>query len=463
MTRDNLLQIARRFGLFTDSYLFQMLSRVGLKVDSVKRWSPSDIVDAMRDAAHIEQIEVGERRPRRDGQAIAFSVSFEYGDPNIAARVANEFVTLILQQNIQSRTNRAAETHKFFDQQVSKLNQQLVALEVNIAKFKGDNQAALPESIGFRHGLLMRLQSEISEIDRKVATLQEERALWQQRAQIGSGGTALDPNDRTTAAELHRLRTQFVQLRAVYSDTHPDVRKTKAQIAALENATSIEASDKSSASEAAKENSNATGASVEPRVSDQVTVIEKQLEVLRSQRSQLLTRVSSLDESLLRTPQVEAALNALTREHQTIQSQMAAARAKMAEAATGERLEEDRQAERFEVIEQASPPDEPAKPDRQRIILGGLFLSFAIGVGFVVLLEMLDKSIRSSAALEKYLQLRPLAIVPYVITRSERRFRKLKINAFLTLSVTSVIVALVVIHNYYLPLQLIIQKVTQRL
>jgi polysaccharide biosynthesis transport protein len=48
---------------------------------------------------------------------------------------------------------------------------------------------------------------------------------------------------------------------------------------------------------------------------------------------------------------------------------------KLNEARLGERLEQDKQAERFEVIEQPITPTDPIKPNRPMILMGGLGLA----------------------------------------------------------------------------------------
>ena len=47
---------------------------------------------------------------------IAFTLSFDYENPEIATRVANEFLTLILNEDARNHTNRAAR-----NQQISRL------------------------------------------------------------------------------------------------------------------------------------------------------------------------------------------------------------------------------------------------------------------------------------------------------------------------------------------------------
>ena len=122
-TRDNLLAIARKFNLYPKQ----------------SSWaSPSQIVEWIRDATKIEQIELSSDQAQRApvGDAIGFVLSFDYSDPVIASRVANELVSSILDQNIRARNARAAETSKFFDQQVGKQEADLAAMEKRLADYK---------------------------------------------------------------------------------------------------------------------------------------------------------------------------------------------------------------------------------------------------------------------------------------------------------------------------------------
>ena len=140
--------------------------------------------------------------------------------PAIAARVANEYVTSILQQNIQSRTNRAAETSKFFEAQVASLEHDLAAQEAKIVDFKNKNQDALAGDA--------QLASVDVRADRRARSPRSTAASRFSRPRSRCGNSAataaLDPAaSNSTEAQLNALRMQLVQLRAVDSDTHPDV------------------------------------------------------------------------------------------------------------------------------------------------------------------------------------------------------------------------------------------------
>ena len=429
MTRDNLLQIADKFALYKDER---------------QRLSPTDIVDRMRKATGINQIDVGSQAARRDVGVIGFTVSFQYGDPTIASRVANEFVSSILSQNIQSRLSRASETSKFFQDQLDKLDQQLLAQEKRIADFKRTNESALPDSLPYRRTQLLQISSDIADLDRKIQ-------LASQPAAFDSG---IGPGD---AQQLdYRLKSKQLQL-----DHYRDQRDTLAPLAEKGVVPKNRIKDLDTQIATAELDIEATKAQIAaqggPGGSDQL------IDQLKAQRDALNQKAAALNDSILKTPQVEVELNALTRDYQNLQTEYGQAQAKLADAATGERLEEDRQSERFEVIEQATAPDQPVQPNRPRIILAGSFGSVAAGAGLVVLMELLDKSIRTVADLEKRLQLRPIAIIPYVTTFGERRRRGWRLVALLLLVVGILAAALLLVHLYYLPLDVLVERLSQKI
>ena len=436
IARDNLLEVARKYGLY---------AKEGL--------SPSDIVDKIRRSTSINQIDIGNvaNRAQANTQAIGFTVSFSYDNPDVAARVANEYVTSILQQNIQSRTNRADETSKFFETQVAGFEHDLAAQEARIVAFKNQNQDALPETLTSRQSMFAQLQGQMSDIDGRVAILQTQKEMWQSR-----GDNALDPAAaNSTDAQLNALRMQLAQLRAVDSDNHPDVKAAIAKIAALEKAAAAPppATDAKTPAQAAGSSPN------DLRIAD----IDAQIEQLKTQRAELEKRSANLDASIQKTPQIEIALNVLMRDYNGLQKQYSDAKANLAAAATGQQLEQDRQGERFEVVEQASVPSAPISPNRKRIMFTGAFGGVALGVGLMMLLEMLDRSIRDAGDLERRLRIRPLSAIPYVAVAGETRQRRRLLAAVAASGMAVVVLALVMIQLFYMPLDLVVIKVMGRL
>lgn len=444
MTRNNLLEIAREFDLYTNS---------------TRRLSPSEIVTEMRTAAQIEQIAVGTAR-RRTVQSIAFTVTFNYTKPVVAARVANKFVELILEQNIQTRKSRASETRLFFERQLQSHRQAMVNLEARIIKFKNENRGALPGSLDRRRDLLSELQTSKFEIGQKIDALVEEKILWTARAKESLAGVVLDPNANGIFGKLEAMRTQLIQLKSVYSERHPEVKRLKAQISALEKASQKSPPPEDNASDAKVVNLEVeNNASLDPKIASKLAVIDRHIASLEKSSISLDERIQKIVDTINKTSSVEISLNVLLREHENLQRQGQRAEDKMNVATIGETMEEGRQAERFEVIEQATTPDKPTKPNRPKLLAASFFGSVIAGIGLITLMEIVGDKVRGGSGLRGKLQIIPISTIPYVVTLAERRSRFRRYFVAFFVLITSIVLGLLAIQIFYLPLDLVFDKV----
>ncbi len=438
MTRENLLEIARKFNLYSSKG---------------RETSPTEIVSLMRQATSIRQLGTGGRRGQ--GRAIAFTVSFSYGNAGVAARVANEFSTRILEQNIQTRTDRASQTRGFFARLVVQLEKKMADLSTRIIEFKRENKDTLPETLELRRAQLIRMQDERAAVMQKVAELEGQ---LQQLRQNRLGNTA----DGSVAERLNILQNELVQLRVFYSDSHPSVKKVLLQITALENMSRPLPRSKPEQGDSADLATGAIENSDNPRFAPQAALIETQLEKLGERRSLLDARIGQLEETIAETPETGLELGALTRQLKNLQVEYRGVITKRVDAETGERLEEDRQAERFEIIDRATPAAVPVKPDRKKIVLAGFFGSGAVGVGLVVLLEILNNSVRSGADVARQLQIRPIVSIPYIETEAERRMKYRRWSIFFLLAVSSPLVILTLVHFYYQRLDILFYSLLRK-
>ena len=186
MSRDNLMPIITKFGLFPRE----------------RQWmSNGELLDLMRQRSNIELLDIdsalapkdGRPAPRLNSQtsAIAFTVGFEDENPDVAARVANELLTSVLNQDAQSRTAQASETTQFLAQEVKRLQDKLDSIDVQISQTKA-NMAD------------------------------------------NANGRADQGQANPQAEELAKLKDQLIQATSVYSSAHPVVVSLKKRIAVLE-------------------------------------------------------------------------------------------------------------------------------------------------------------------------------------------------------------------------------------
>ncbi|MEM7236482.1 MAG: Wzz/FepE/Etk N-terminal domain-containing protein, partial [Pseudomonadota bacterium] len=370
MTRDNLLRLIDDLGLFADRPDLTLSEKIGL----------------IRQATEIKPVElVVDRRRRRfsAGQISAFTITITFNNAAEAAKIANEFVTTVLDQNLRARTERASETLTFFEQEEERISGALNSLEVDITTYKGENELALPENLEFNRNEVARLATTDLEIDRKLLELEEESAglestLKQLEASNGSSSERQSPEEQ----QLRQLQNMMVQKRAVFAEGHREIRALKAQIAALE----------ASLPKVVNEDGETTDIRdlQKANIQRQRDLLGTQITLLRDQKAQLQERTLQLQSSIQQTPNVEMTLGSYFRQREDLQTQLANVVKKRAEAQTGERLEINQQAERFEVIENALVADNPISPNRKKIVAFGSAASLGLAAAIAFLLELLN-------------------------------------------------------------------------
>ena len=184
MTRDNLLAIAKKFQISKNSW--QSLV------------SGTEIVDFVKERARIRPLVLTLGSDRK--QAIAFTVGFEHEQPQVAMRVANELVTMILNEDVRARTAFANETTKFLERDVQRLETQISQLDAQIAELRkgipfdsgfdeGRGLVALKAELLIKSANLASSHPEIRSLKRKIEALENSKNTSDTDAAAGSTPT----------------------------------------------------------------------------------------------------------------------------------------------------------------------------------------------------------------------------------------------------------------------------------
>lgn len=449
LTRDNLLAIARKVKV----------------LPKLNDMSPDEIVSAMKSRTTIKLT------GRRSQEAPFMTVTFEAPSARAAAAVLNEYLILIQQQDATFRKGRAGETLDFFQQEVEQLSQALDVQSAKILDFKQANAAALPESLQYRLDQQSVYQDRIIRIDRDIADLKSQRTrllqLYELTGNVTEAGKAPPvPEKSADEQQLEALKTDLQQALAVYSPENPRVKLLQARIAQLEEKI---AQTPEPTPEPAPEPVTPDTAQVPPEtdlppvLKVQLTEIDDRIAALETQQEAIRKQLETLNESIAKTPEVSIALEEMNRKYASLEARYNAAEARLAKAQTGDRIETRSRGQRLTVIEQPAVPTEPTKPNRIKIAGAGTILGLAAGGGLIYLLELLNTSARRPADIVSRLGITPLTTIPYIETRGQRfRHRSLKLLIILVILI-GIPAAVYLVHVYYLPLDLLADKVMDKL
>jgi len=486
MTRATLLDLADRYGLYAKER---------------QRQTSEEILDLMR--RDIRLTLIGAENPNRNGgkSTIAFSLSYESEAPASAQKIVNELVTLYLNENVKNRQRKAAETTSFLDEEIVRVTQRISELEQTLADFKQRNQGRTPDYGPANLVASERVASDIQRLEREITFVEERRLqLEGQLADTkpaaplaGGGASALEPEDR-----LRLLQLQLTVLTGTLSEEHPDVKRTRREIAKLQAESGIgsDAIDrdaklrelKASLSvlrqrysdehpdvvklkrlvaniEQAVRTSETAGRGADPlrqaRKPDnpafltlraQAETIGAQLQSMRSEREELKVRLKLLDARVNVTPEVEREFLEVTRDLDSSRLRFRELREKQMQAQLSEQLERDRKAERFTLIEPPVFPEKPYRPNRSLILAMGLLLALVGGVGSAALREAIDQTVHGPRDIVRVMQIPVLSSLPAQIDPLDIRRRQRQWIVAGLLVASALALALAGLHLLYMPL-----------
>lgn len=497
LTNSNLSSIIEKYDLYTQK----------------RRHDPLEVVlEEMREDIAVNPISADVVDPKQ-GKAvqatIAFELAYENENPELAQRVANEIVSLFLNENLKQRSETSAETQTFLGSEAEKLRAEVAELERKLAEFKEGNVEQLPELTNLNIELMNRTENEITQIDAQLRSLEQQRVyleseLAQQKPTTmiftETGERILGPADR-----LKVLESEIVPLAARYGATHPDVLTKRKEIESLraqtggtnagkEIALRLQAAQttlgemrqkyaadhpdiKRFSREVESLRAELANAAAMPVVAvpssavpDNPAFIQLQarleatttdLRAFQTQRAQLREKLTKLEERLTKSPQVEREYRMLSRDYETAQRKYQEVVAKKQEADLASNLESRQQGERFTLIEPPVIPEEPAKPNRLAIGLLGALIAISGGIGSGALAESFDTRLYGRDGVSRLLGVPPLAVIPKIETAATRRRQTRRKILAITIVAALIAVGALLIHLLYRPLDVLFFQIVR--
>lgn len=429
-TRANILDIANRLQIY----------------ELPNDLNPTEIVKDMRSRTKIKLVGGGRR-----GGATTVTVSFVADNGAQSAQVANEFVTLILQENIKLRSGSAAQTMEFFKQEVARLGLDLDNMNAKILAFKMDNQNALPDSLDYRRTRQTALQERLLQLQRDAAVLGDRRTrfieFYERTGRVGNSSAQMSDEQKLYL----NLKRELDAALTIYAASNPRVKILQSRVDAL--AATVSGQLGGEASE-----QNKTISLFDLQLSD----IDGQITYINEQKILVEEELSQLDTSIQATPGNSIEMSELERDYENTQNQYNRAVARRSAAEIGERIELLSKGQRISIIEQAVVPLEPYSPNRRRIITASILGGIALGIGLIFLLEFLNQAVRRPVDISNHLGIAPIATLPYIFTRRQLMMRWMILTSLVLIIMVGIPASVWALHTYYLPIDVMVQKVIDK-
>lgn len=373
-----------------------------------------------------------------------FTTSFTGRDPEVARIVAEKVAAAFLAEDRATRMERANATSSFLEEQIAAKREEIAGIEAKIAEFKEGHAGSMPDLLVLNMTALDRTTQELEQVEREIRTLEQDRFFREAQLQEIKQTAA-------SSTQLAALEAEYLRAVALYGPDHPDVIRTKRQIAALtgeatggaSTVAQLEAqlaalqerySDEHPDIVALKRQLEAAraGGGADPTLSDplylqlraQINAIDNNIEGLRARAEELRTNRADLQDKIAGMPQVEREFQSLQRELQTATLAFDNLRQRSNQAEQIESYESGERGARLALIRAARAPDRPTGPPRLAITILGLFVATSFAGGAAFLAELTDSTIRGRKDVLTVMHTHAIAAVPVVqnsVYRSERR------------------------------------------
>ena len=443
--------------VMTHDNLFRIIKKYNLYPETVDTSTTSELIDNMRKSVTVELLNAELAASRGSNATISFNVGFEYKKPEVAHKVANELVTLFLDENVRARTARATETTEFLTEELNRLKAELEDVESKVAVYKQQNANSLPEHLEMHMGMIQRGEQEIQALDREYKSTQEELRyldveLASARVSAKSGG---ENSQQSAVSELDKAKAELERSLVLYKESHPTVRALKRRVETLEKTSQAPLENKP-----AKLNLEADLITI--KVQTQVEAAKVRLSSIVDQKRSTQAKMEKLQSQVVQSPQIERTLFSLMRDYENAKSKYEEVKSKQVNAKIAENLEQENKAERFVMLEPPIFPDKPFKPDRKKIIALGIVASIASALALVALLETLNNRVRGVESLTAIIGMRPLVVIPYITTQAELRRKKNLTRYVLAAVAIFILISLLITHFLIVPVDLLFVKLMAR-
>ena len=372
-----------------------------------------------------------------------FTISYIGKEPRIVTMVTNKLSSLFIEENLRQREQQAQGTSEFLSFELNATKTKLEEQEKAVTHFKRQFMGELPEQREANLRVLEQLQLQYQRNGESLRSAEDRKMILHKQLSdaellIVSAGSNLPSSPLETRTQLRnetrdpqevqleQLRNQLLDLKAKYTEKHPDIVIVKKKIADLE--AKIEKSEPSSTIMASQSTTSAVETRNETRrerpdprlnlryqeMESQLVSTELEIKRLKEEDAKVKAQINQYRERIENTPAREQSMTFLTRDYENTKASYESLLNKSLEAQQAENLERRQKGEQFKVIDPARTPEKPYKPDIRKILLIGLLLGIGSGFGMAFLKEQMDHSFRDADDLETNLGFKVLANIPRI-------------------------------------------------
>jgi capsular exopolysaccharide synthesis family protein len=394
---DALLMGAGGYWQNTDFYntQFKVLRSKGLGEKVVARLKLTDRepFKSSSDAASLFMGHVGVE-PVPESRLVYVTVT--HRDPREAALWANTLGDVYIEQSLATRVESAQKAMEWLQERLAATQQGMRDAQDKLFQSYRSQDLFVPEgSVSAVSTSIAKLNEDFVQAQARRITIEAALKQAREMQEHGEGLDALpqvatDPTVNAFNAQIAALAVDLGRLSEKFKEGHPEVQKVKAQVEQLKRAK-------------------------QARAAQILDGLEAEYAQLRKREAELRGAIDMQKAQAANQSRKATELEALKKEADSAKGLYEVLLQKLNETDIAASIRSNN----VSVVDRASAPQYPVRPQRRRSALAGLLLGIVAGLGLVLARDYLGNTIRDAEEVERYLHLDLLAAVPRYETEDD--------------------------------------------
>ena len=322
--------------------------------------------------------------------------TFDHRVPEQAKRAVDALVDTYIEANAEKRDVTNAAASRWLADQEDDLRKRLAEGEQKLYEFKRKNEllsVSMEDRVNNVRQQIDKLTTALTEARLRRASREAEADEIRKQVSAGDGAASVGGGELITTLkkQLFDEERRLSELQARYEDTHPLVRQQLAKTASARKA--LEREQQVAARQA-----------------------EGKIAQANEEERKIAAQLEAAKQEGLRMARLELEYGRLSRETTSLAKQYQIVQNRTNETALTSKVRSNN----LSVLDYARVPNVPVSPNVWSSATAAALLSLLLGIALAFLLDALDRSIKTQAAIEKKLALPFLGNIPRIVT-TERR------------------------------------------
>ena len=408
--------------------LSSLISSYSLYKTELKREPMEDVLATMRDAIHIQpamavtNVQSGKNIP-------AMQIQFSYRDRLTAMRVCSDLVSRFMSASSQQSLQGQLSANQFLTDEYDTAKRELEAADQKVQDYRMRYNGKLPEQQQTNIAQMNALEQRMGSLSDASTRNAERRMMLDTQLHIAKDRLAAlkasTPSSQVRSEkameiekEISDLQSSIASMKDRYTDDYPDLQAAKDRLAVLKREREETLKSPSPGSEGSSAESPLL-ARERMDAQAQVEAIQSNIKAVQVEDASISKEIAIVNAALhgyqgriQESPAGEKEYTELERDREIAKDHFEKLEEMIQKSKISLNMERQKQGETLELIDAASTPASPTKPQRSLIIPIGLAGGLVLGFIFVGIREVRDTSLKNLKDARLYTQLSILGSIP---------------------------------------------------